>query len=340
MKKIIVGIVGLLFLNAASALVFPLTSPDNNVVGSIQVVYSKSGDTVSLIGMRYDVGRDAIRVVNPQFNPEKPLPAGVPIIVPSKFIVPPFAHNGFIINLAEMRMYYFPPGQNQVFIYPIGIGKAGAMTPLGSLYVVRKTKDPTWIPPESIREFNRKNGIILPKVIQGGPDNPLGRRAIYMSAPSYLIHATNYPASVGSRGSFGCIRMTETDIDQLYPHVALNTPIMVIEQPYLAGWYNGQLYFEANKPLNESRFELNNLVTPALEALVELSFKYHVDIDWKKVEYAIQSQTGIPTVVSEPMEGEDNNASDDVATLFTYTSPGLMWPKNTALCKYSHACQS
>ena len=313
------------------ALAFPITNSDNNVVGQVVVVTATEGQTLSRLGLKYDVGRDAMRSANPEFDPDKPLPVGIPVIIPSRFIIPNYAHKGFIVNLADMRLYYFPPGENIVMIFPIGVGKAGAMTPLGMTSVARKMKDPYWIPTESIRAYNKTHGIILPKIVRGGPDNPLGRRAIYLSIPTYLIHATNFPASVGSRGSFGCIRMTEHDIEQIFPVVVPKTPVMIVAEPYLVGWSNGILYLEVNKPLAEEKFNLQTLIQPALLSLMQLSLEHHVSIDWQKVEFALQNQTGIPTVVSNAKEISYNH--------FYAMNTRPAWPQNTTLCQYSHVCQ-
>ena len=330
MKKKWFGILLFIITSQLSALTFPFTNSDNNVVGQVMVITATEGQTLSHLGLQYDVGRDAMRAANPEFDPDKPLPVGLPVIIPTRFIIPNYTHQGFIVNLAEMKLYYFPPGENIVMIFPIGIGKAGYMTPLGITSVARKVKDPYWIPPESIRQYNKEKGIILPKVIQGGPDNPLGRRAIYLALPSYLIHATNFPASVGSRGSFGCIRMTEKDIDKLFPLVANNTPVRIIAEPYLAGWSNGVIYLEINKPLNEDKFNLKSLVQPVISTLIRLSLQHHVQIDWQKIEFALQNQTGIPTAVSNIQEQ---------SSLFTVNVKPA-WPQNTTLCEYSRVCQT
>jgi L,D-transpeptidase ErfK/SrfK len=329
MKKILLFFLLLIITTQLSALTFPITNSDNNVVGQVMVITATEVQTLSHIGLQYDVGRDAMQAANPEFDPDKFLPVGLPVIIPTRFIIPNYAHQGFIVNLAEMKLYYFPAGENTVMIFPIGIGKAGYMTPLGMTSVARKMKDPYWIPPESIRQYNKEKGIILPKIIQGGPDNPLGRRAIYLSIPTYLIHATNFPASVGSRGSFGCIRMTEKDIDHLFPLVAKNTPVRIISEPYLAGWSNGVIYLEINKPLSEDKFNLQSLIQPVLLSLINLSLQHHVQIDWQKVELALKNQTGIPTAVSD---------IKNKSSLFMMNAQPA-WPQNTTLCEYSHICQ-
>src|SRR6185503_4423744 len=96
---------------------------------------------------------------------------------------------------------------------PIGIGKIGKTIPLAEAMITRKAKDPKWIPTDDIRQFNLSQGVVLPQVMPPGPENPLGSYAIYMSIPTYLIHSTIFPESVGKRASFGCIRMYQSDVE-------------------------------------------------------------------------------------------------------------------------------
>lgn len=317
------------FLATASALTFPLPKPGDNVVGDIQFVHSAPGDSLSSLGIDYDVGRDLIWQVNQDYDVDATLPTGTSVIIPSRFILPDYPHIGIVVNLAEMRLYYYPPGMNTVMIFPIGIGKAGRMTPLGPTYVANKRKDPTWTPPQSIRDYNKAQGIILPKVIQGGADNPLGRRAIYTAHPGYLIHASNFPESIGSRGSFGCMRMMESDIEQLFPLVAKNTPIIIIDEPYKAGWGDGQLYLEIHQPLDENLLKTKQSILPVMRTLLRLATEHHVKIDWNNVQLAFENDTGVPEVVS----------NSDVDTTRAFVAPAQpVWPSNTTLCRLSHHC--
>lgn len=315
-------------IQPACALTFDLPSAEDNVVGQIQVLTADANSTLSDLGMQYDAGRDAMIALNPQFDPDDNLPGIVPIVIPTRYILPDYPHRGIVVNLSEMRLYYYPPGTHKVMTYPIGIGRAGYMTPLGLTYVTRKVRDPIWTPPQSIRDFNKKRGVILPKVIQGGPDNPLGRRAIYLGIPQYLIHATNFPQSIGSRGSFGCMRMMESDIEQLFPLITPKTPVMIIEEPYKAGWLNGQLYLEIHRPLDENKYYFQRNIKPVLATLLQLSIEHHVVINWFKVNMAIQNQLGIPTPVSEPA---------NTSAPHFMTEP-LKWPKGTHLCSMSGLC--
>src|SRR5437762_1500644 len=121
--------------------------------------------------------------------------------------------------------------------------------------VVRKAENPVWIPPEDIRAFNLEQGVVLPRVMPAGPDNPLGPMAIYLQIPTYLIHSTIYPDSVGRRASFGCIRMHKSDIEDFFPLVQPGTPVTIVDMPTKVSWVGDRLYLETHEPLEEHRSE-------------------------------------------------------------------------------------
>lgn len=331
MLRYSVLIITCLSCSLINALTFKLPPKGQDVVGSIQYFTAKPGDKLSNFGMALDVGRDAMRTNNPPFDPGEDLPAGVPVVVPSRFILPEYPHKGIVVNLSTMRLYYYLPNSNELMTYPIGIGKPGHMTPLGPTYVTRKRKDPTWYPPKSIRDYNKKKGIILPRAIQGGPDNPLGRRAIYLAIPQYLIHATNFPESVGSRGSFGCMRMMEQDIEELFPKVAKKTPVKIVEQPFLAGYSKGKIYIEVHTPLAENQHKVKEMMRPVIKHINEMAAKHHLDINWTDVRWAFLTSNGMPTRVSEPKSGKANPQPP--------LSELLKWPINPNQCANNENCK-
>jgi L,D-transpeptidase ErfK/SrfK len=300
--RVLILTVILLFGTLSQATIYQLPPRGQDVIGQVRVFTSLEGETLSNIGMDYDVGRNIMEKNNPPFKAEQSLPAGVPVVLPARYILPDYPHKGFVVDISTMRLFYYPAHTNVVMTYPIGIGKPGHMTPLGTTYVTRTKRDPTWTPPASIRAYNKKRGIILPRVIRGGPDNPLGRRAIYLSIPEYLIHATNFPESIGSRGSFGCMRMMEKDIEQMFPWVAKGSKVRIVEQPYLAGWYKGQVYLEIHQPLKENFYKQQAIMAPVMKTLTRLALVHHVTINWPAVELAFQTANGMPTVVSEEAE--------------------------------------
>ncbi|HEX4044750.1 MAG TPA: L,D-transpeptidase family protein, partial [Gammaproteobacteria bacterium] len=214
------SIVSLAVSTQTMAASYSLPASSQSVIGEVQYTTSYGGDNVVTVAQRYNLGLNAIENANPHLNMGMGFSSGARLQIPTQHLLPNQARQGIVINLPEMRMYYYLG--SQVLTYPIGIGKIGKTIPVTSTYVTRKAENPTWTPPDDIREFNLQQGIVLPQVMPPGPDNPLGPYAIYMQLPaygSYLIHSTIFPESVGRRASFGCIRMYESDIEQFFPSV-------------------------------------------------------------------------------------------------------------------------
>ena len=147
-------------------------------------------------------------------------------MVPSQFVLPVAPRDGIVLNVPEMRLYYYlPKKKNQpreVITYPLGVGREGWNTPYITTNIVEKKASPNWYPP-------------LPEIVKAGPDNPLGDFAMRLGQRDYLIHGTNKPYGVGMRVSHGCIRLFPEDIEALFEKVALKTPVRIINQPYKIG---------------------------------------------------------------------------------------------------------
>ena len=218
-----------------------------DVVGVVQVVRATKDDTLTDIARRFNVGYEELLRANPKVDPWLP-GEGREIVVPTQFILPDAPRAGLVINIAAMRIFYYPPvkrGERAIVItHPIGIGKVGWRTPEGVTKIVRRQKDPTWRVPESVRKEHHDNGEDLDPVIGPGPENPLGKYAFYLQWPSYLIHGTNKPAGVGLRSSHGCIRLYPEDIEQFYDLVPIGTQVRVVNQPFVFGWRDAQLYMQ------------------------------------------------------------------------------------------------
>ena len=171
------------------------------------------------------------------------------MVVPTQFVLPAAPHEGVVVNVAAMRIFYYPPhkkGEPQVvFTHPIGIGKVGWKTPEGTTKIVSRQKDPVWVVPKSVRDEHAEDGEKLPAQVPAGPDNPLGAVQFRLSWPSYLIHGTNKPYGVGMRSSHGCMRLYPEDIAVFYDLIPIGTKVTVVNQPYLFGWRDGTLYLQA-----------------------------------------------------------------------------------------------
>lgn len=233
--------------------VFTLPRETDNVVGHMQVTRAHEEDTLSDIARRFNIGYEEILRANPNVDPWLPH-EGTAIVLPTQFVLPDAPHSGVVINLAALRLYYFPPvkkGEPQTVItHPIGIGQIGWSTPVGNTKIIRKKADPTWTPPASVRKEHAAEGEILPAKIGPGPDNPLGKYAFTLDWPSYLIHGTNQPYGVGLRASHGCIRLYPEDIAQLFDKIPVGTKVTVVNQPVVYG-YRGDVLFVQSYPVLE-----------------------------------------------------------------------------------------
>jgi len=166
---------------------------------------------------------------------------------------------GIIVNLAQMRMYFFKEKGQPPVTFPIGIGREGLQTPVGKTTIVRKTANPTWSPTDRMREEKPW----LPKVVPAGPSNPLGLHALYLGWPTFLMHGSNKPWAIGRRVSSGCMRMYPTNIKELYETVPVGTKVTVVNQPILVAEIDGKLYLEVHPSLSQSNdIEMKGTFTP------------------------------------------------------------------------------
>lgn len=276
----------------ASAYLVP--SSNESLIGNLQYGFASSGDTAITMAKRYDIGLNSMKKANPHLDAGRGFPTGARVLVPSQHLLPNLPRQGIVINLPEMRMYYYLQGTNKVLTYPIGIGKVGKTIPIVKASITKKTVNPIWIPPDDIREFNLGQGIVLPKVMPPGPDNPLGPYAIYTSIPTYLIHSTIFPESIGTRASFGCIRMYESDIKQFFPSIISGTPIEIINTPIKVAWQNKHLYTEAYHPLEEHGSAYNASLPGMVHTIADMTRNQPVLVDWQAVSYVAQERDGVP----------------------------------------------
>lgn len=268
---------------------------ETEIVGRPQKVVARHEDTFTDIARRFNLGYDELRAANPGIDPWIP-GEGTEILLPTAHVIPEAPREGVVVNLPAMRLWWFGPpdeqGRQTVVTHPIGIGKIGWSTPLGKFKVLSSRKDPPWTPPESVRQAYAERGEHLPPVVPAGPDNPLGRHAVRLDNPVYLLHGTNKPAGVGMRVSHGCIRLYPEDIERLFDDLPPGTPVHMIDQPWLAGWHDGQLYFEAHAHLEDGHQDWN----AALEQLRARAGGRAVD--WERVAALGEAAMGLPLPVS------------------------------------------
>lgn len=291
---------------------FVLADPNTQVVGDVQVVVASKEDTLPDIARRFNVGYEEIVRANPGVDPWLP-GAGRRVVVPTRFILPNAPHEGVVINLPALRIYYFPKpakGEPQVvYTHPIGIGKVGWKTPEGATKIISRQKNPTWRPSAAVRKEHADNGDPIPAVVPAGPDNPLGKYKFTLGWASYLIHGTNKPYGVGLRSSHGCIRLYPEDIEYLFNNVPIGTTVRVVNQPFLFAWHDGELLMQAYDPLEDDtrnwakaeRTLLTRSMSPELQKALKANA---ANVDWTAVSVVTRKPRGIPLRVStHPYEG-------------------------------------
>jgi L,D-transpeptidase ErfK/SrfK len=261
------------------------------VIGKLRIYTIKKNESLIEIARKFGIGYNEIVDANPGLDPFVPN-AGGTVSIPSAWILPEMSdYEGIIINLSEMRLYYFPKKNPslKVWTFPIGIGDEGTDTPLGTFKVVGKIVDPPWNVPESIRKERPE----LPKVVPPGPENPLGSHALRLSSHSVLIHGTNRPYAVGRRASHGCIRMYPEDIPSLFDIVPNKTNVYIIKQPVKIGVLNQKIYIEVHKDISLKDFNY-------FEEAVRLLKKQNLygGIDKEKMLSALKEKRGMPVLIS------------------------------------------
>uniref|UniRef100_UPI002105D17D L,D-transpeptidase LdtC n=1 Tax=Leclercia sp. EC_58 TaxID=2584090 RepID=UPI002105D17D len=284
----------------ARANTWPLPPAGSRLVGENRFhVVENDGGSLEAIAKKYNVGFLALLQANPGVDPYVPR-AGSVLTIPLQTLLPDAPRGGIVINLAELRLYYYPPGKNEVTVYPIGIGQLGGdtLTPTMVTTVSDKRANPTWTPTANIRARYKAQGIDLPAVVPAGPDNPMGHHAIRLAAYGgvYLLHGTNADFGIGMRVSSGCIRLRDNDIETLFRVVQpgtkvniMNTPIKVSEEP------GGVRLVEVHQPLSKALNDDPQTLPIVLNA-AQQGFK--ASADEVVMERAMEARSGMPVDVT------------------------------------------
>jgi len=269
--SVALGLTLALWSAPSDAGVFTLQEDGSAVIGADTTVTTHYEDTLLDLARQYSLGYDEIIRANPGVDMWLP-GEGRQIVLPGRRILPPGPREGIVVSIPEHRLYYFPSGTRNgpkvVITYPVSIGKMDWRTPLGLTRVMAKQKDPTWYPPESVRQEHLKDGDPLPAMVPPGPTNPLGAYALRLAAGkgTYLIHGTNNPIAVGLAVTHGCIRMYPEDVAALFPLIPVGMPVRLINEPVKVAWIDGELLLEAHPPIDAQ----GQSVEPNLEQFSEL----------------------------------------------------------------------
>lgn len=288
--------------NGAQAVNYPLPSENSRLIGQNQFwVVQENDRNLQAIARRFDTAAMLILEANDNLAPRQPKP-GTSVFIPAQMLLPDSPREGIVVNLAELRLYYFPPAKNQVQVYPLGIGQSGLETPEMTTYIGQKIRHPAWTPSTGIRERSRAQGIILPAIIPAGANNPLGQYALRLAYGNgeYLIHGTNAPDSVGLRASSGCMRMNSADIQALFDQVSIGTPVRVINQPVkFAIEPDGRHYVEVHRPLSQDEISDTRTLSYKLPGTFD-QFAADKATDSEQLKKALARRAGYPVTVSVP----------------------------------------
>ncbi|MBT1714691.1 L,D-transpeptidase [Enterobacter dykesii] len=244
----------------AFAVTYTLPPEGSRLVGTPIIITVPEGNTLPLEAFAAQNGQGLSNLLeaNPGVDPFLPKP-GTRLVIPQQLILPDTVREGIIVNAAEMRLYYYPPGGNTVEVLPIGIGQAGRETPRNWVTAVeRKQEGPTWSPTPNTRRAYAAEGKTLPAFVPAGPDNPMGLYAIYIGR-LYAIHGTNSNFGIGLRVSQGCIRLRNNDIKYLFDNVPVGTRVQLIDRPVkVTSEPDGSRWVEVHEPLSRNRAEFES----------------------------------------------------------------------------------
>jgi len=280
----------------------------DDVIGRLRFLTLEKGDTLPDIARHYSLGLNGVTATNPGVDIWVP-EAGERIMLPLSFILPDAPRKGIVINLAAMRLFQFKGDSESlaVLTYPVGVGTEERPSPMGQMHVERKVIRPTWHVPVSIAKDHRNKGDLLPATVLPGPQNPLGEYALYLSKPSYLIHGTNKPASIGLRATNGCIRLYPENVKKLYENTPVKTSVSIVNQPYLLGRRNGVVYLEVHAPLENLDAAEFDKIYAKLRNIENESGR---TLDWSKVKKVLVEARGIPVPIFEISQGSGKGAAE------------------------------
>ncbi|EKB20159.1 L,D-transpeptidase family protein [Aeromonas veronii] len=290
----------LLYAAPAEAKRYPLPPVGSRLIGELEDYIIQQNEHLELVGKNTQIGFLALLEANPGVDPYLPKP-GTRLTLPTQMLLPDVPREGIVINLPELRLYYFPKGKSEVIVLPIGIGDIGRETPEMTTTVIEKNPDPTWVPGPMVRKsWLEQKGITLPAVVPPGPENPLGKFAMRLGygKRDYLIHGTNKDFGVGLRVSAGCIRLRPDDIEALFKMVPVGTQVRVINQPVkVAIEPDGRRWLEVHSPLSRTEEEMANGAPLILSPMVE-QFINAPEVEQAEVTAALDSKNGLPRPIS------------------------------------------
>ncbi len=268
-KKLICSFLLSFVVFVSAAKTYDLPPVGSRLIGDMQYHEVIKGDYFQRIAEHYNVGFLALMAANPGVDPFLPT-LGHQLVIPSQMLLPFGKREGIIINLPELRLYYFPENSDKVHVFPVGVGREGLATPKTISYIGEKRKDPVWRPTTEMKaRYFVEHGRKLADEVPAGPNNPFGKYALRLGTSVYLLHGSNQRFGIGMRASSGCIRLYDDDIEWLYQHVAINTPVKIVDQTIKLSYEPNKKLIEVHSPLTPDNGEVSETyITSAVRAFV------------------------------------------------------------------------
>lgn len=318
-----------ILVTQAHATSYELKNSTDSIVGKLDSAVVGRDTTLLDIAREHGFGYQDLKLLNPAIDTWMP-EDGELVQLPSKYILPNVVREGIVLNIPEMRLYYFPKQKkgepNKVYTYPLGVGREGWATPYKQTRIIGKKQYPDWRPPKSIRQEHEEAGDPLPEVVLAGPDNPLGDHALRLGLSAYLIHGTNKPWGIGMRVSHGCIRLYPEDIAELFDKVKVGTPVNIINNPFKIGKADGVLYLEVHPPLKVGKKDEYGDVIESLDDEVVDNYPQVIQmivasteedeylIDWDMAKMVSNETKGIPVAIGINIPKQEKKASQTIAS--------------------------
>lgn len=283
---------------SAHALSFELPNNESTLIGTTQDTETLGGDTLATLGRRYEIGIFELIEANPTLKMDQVFAANEKVLIPSAFLLPNAAHKGIVINLSELRLYFYVPNSRTVMTFPVGVGRTDWDSPLGETYIYRKKADPTWTPTQHILESSLERGVTLPKHVLPGPENPLGPYALYTPIPAILIHGSNDASGIGRRSSSGCIRLQPEAIESFFDLVPIHLSVTFVDEPVKTGWLNNDFYLEVHTPLDETLEQDSHSLTTKMQQAIQAAVANRAArIDWELANRVTAEKRGYPVKI-------------------------------------------
>ena len=297
-----------IFSKPSHAASYPLPPPGESIIGELQQVAASETDTLVEMSRRHGLGYEELVLANP--GVDRWLPgAGTTVLLPTRYILPQAPREGIVVNIAEMRLYYFAPAQGKtparIVTFPVGVGRDDWKTPETATRVSAKLTDPAWFPPLTIRREHAARGDRLPAMVPAGPNNPLGRHVLKLAiGGGYYIHGTSRMYGIGMPVTHGCVRLYPEDVEQLFKQVPVGTPVRIVNQPYKSAWRARVLYIEAHPDVAVDDPPDFAGLESYLRAVLRRRQSYPVD--WPGVQGVALHPRGVPMpvpIVTEATRG-------------------------------------